>query len=330
MCLAKITLDDLIIDKHIRCYTPEIVPKTPEPTEDLDDRMIGPLRITPTLKIDPDKLHYVASQHTGECFWDTFQNILMFADGYRDVNVKFIMDDYRENPRDFFPVPYETDDFKAKIGKFYGTTDQNLINFLAGTFLRYINIKSLEKEIDEKKTSIPLPTLQRAPSRNVIKGIDLAEIGEQICPTYWNPLQQNSPKLYSMLISMKPFKNKIIINNTKYKGIEYTEDIHTFKLIGVHMSVIPDDKSDGHALGIIRFKDKFYLLDDNIGYAVDINKYIIAFNGYNFVMKYMPKETIYLFAGENIFIAKDRPPLREIKIYSQKIKHNQIFQYMRT
>jgi len=317
LCWAKYTMDELIAEEGFSCT------KLPNISLKRNDVIGRPPPKKQTLDIDPEKLHYIASQHVGECYWDTFQNILMFADGYRDVNVKFIMDDYSENPRDLYPVPYETDTFKAKIGKFYGTTDKNLINFLAGTFLRYINIKLLEKKE-------AVPTLQRAPSLNLKKGIKLKEIGNKICPTFWNRWEVQDPiKLYNMIKNMKPFKDIIILHNKEYKGVEYREGENKFKLIGVHINVLPNDGTVGHALGIIRFKDKFYLLDNHLGYAVDINKYIIAFTGYNFVMKFVLTSTIYSFDTEEILIAKGQPFTR-VKTFSQADKGDQIFLYMRT
>lgn len=327
LCWAKGTLNNLIIDTKIKCYIPRIVPKKLKPAEDLDDRMIGPLRITPNLDIDPDTLMYIASQHDGECYWDTFQNILMFADGYRDVNVKFIMDDYSKHPRELLPIFYETDAFKDRISKFYGTTDKTLINFLAGTFLRYINIKKLEKE---EMTSITGPKIERARSVNTKKGITLKKIGDQICPTYWNDWTSQDPiKLYNMIKNMKPFKDTIILHNKEYKGVEYREGENKFKLIGVFIGLNPTDKTHGHAVGIIRFKDKFYLLDDNIGYAVEINN-IEEFDGYNLIMKFTLTKTIFSFADKEIFISKDKLSPAKVMIFSQLLKTRQIFQYMRT
>jgi len=332
LCWAKVTLNNLIIDTKIKCYIPRIVPKKLKPDEDLDDRMIGPLRITPTLDIDPDTLMYIASQHDGECYWDTFQNILMFADGYRDVNVKFIMDDYSKHPRELLPIFYETDAFKDRISKFYGTTDKTLINFLAGTFLRYINIKKLEKKeyTKEEMTSIPGPKIERARSVNTKKGITLKKIGDQICPTYWNDWKSQDPiKLYNMIKNMKPFKDTIILNNKEYKGVEYREGENKFKLIGVYIGIHPTDRTHGHAVGIIRFKDdKFYLLDDNIGYAIEINN-IKEFDGFNFIMKFTLTETIFSFADKEIFTIKDTPH-EQVRIFSQPPKTRLIFQYMRT
>lgn len=315
MCWAKITLDELIAEEGFSCIKKPIIPlKRNDIIDHPPKKQI--------LDIDPEKLHYIASQHTGECYWDTFQNILMFADGYRDVNVKFIMDDFSENPRDLFPYYYETDAFKAKIGKFYGTTDKKLNNFLAGTFLRYINIKLLEK----KEAG---PTLQRAPSVNIKKGIKLAKIGEQICPTFWNSWESQDPiTLYNMIKNMKPFKDRIIITNKKYKGIEYTEGEKRFKLVGVYIGLNTDVGKVGHALGIIRFKDKFYLLDNNIGYAVDIDRKIIEFTGYNLIMKFTLTETIFSFADSELFTNEDKPRTT-VTIYYQKYNDEQIFQYMR-
>jgi hypothetical protein len=254
----------------------------------------------------------------------------MFADGYRDVNVKFVMDDYRDEPRDLEPVPYETDAFKAKISSYYGTTDKTLINFMAGTFLRYINIKYLEKLLYTEKEiiSIPAPTLKRFPSVNKGKGIELAKIGSRMFRDCMNIEHYSPQSLYIMIQNMTPFKDSIIINNTKYNGIEYTEGIQTFKLIGVYIDIKPDDGTVGRAVGIVRFKENFYLLDNNLGYAVDIDKYIIAFNGYNFIMKNTRTDLIYLFDTVEIFSHK-RKIAHEVLTFSQEHRDEQIFQYKR-
>jgi hypothetical protein len=98
---------------------------------------------------------------------------------------------------------------------------------------------------------------------------------------------------------MKPFKDMIILNNKEYKGVEYREGENKFKLIGVFIGLNPTDKTHGHAVGIIRFKDKFYLLDDNIGYAVEINN-IEEFDGYNLIMKFTLTKTIFSLADKEI------------------------------
>jgi hypothetical protein len=282
-----------------------------------------PLLPKPSINtIDINKLDYIASQHTGDCFWDTLQNIIMFADGYREVNAKFAIEAYNENPN---MVLDTSPKFIMRIKNYYGISNglfdiiskirgkqeqdkDKFIEFLAKTFRRYILIKKQELEGARSR-------LRRLPSINGRAGINLKETGEGICLVY----TQSEDVFYGLINNTRPIKGK-------FQTTHSYEQSNLKNLIAVQIGLYTTLKEDyGHALGIIRFKNDFYLIDDNIGNAIPIEN-IHKFTGNNFIMKYIDGYTEYYFGNDFIYRTFGRHGADD-EIFTQQRQHRQVFIY---
>jgi len=340
LCLAKEVVDMIIAKEGVNCSTPitaspklnavqqpvssrapdTSVPTRPQPVPSIVAPSSAPLSSrkllavtnipslpnspvqTPLLSkpsinkfnIDIDKLDYIASQHEGECFWDTLQNIIMFADGYREVNAQFAIEAYNENPDmvlDISPKFIEriknyygiSTNLFDKISKIRGKQDKDkFIEFLAKTFRRYILIKIKELEGTYRR--------RRLPSINFRAGINLGKTGEDICPIYI----QSEDVFYRLINNTKPIKDK-------FQTTHSYEQSNLKNLIAGQLNLYPTlEKGYGHGLGIIRFKNEFYLIDNNIGKAIEINN-IHKFTGNNFIMKFHSGYTAYYFGNDFIY-----------------------------
>jgi hypothetical protein len=97
-------------------------------------------------------------------------------------------------------------------------------------------------------------------------------------------------------------QNKHYNNDIPIETTQSYEKSNLKNLIAGQIDIHSTRKNDvdGHALGIIRFKNDFYLIDDNIGKAIPI-KNIQEFTGNNFIMKILRGYIEYYFGNDLIY-----------------------------
>jgi len=321
LCWAKYTLDNFIVkERASRIGKP---PKTK--IQLLVD------------SIDLDTLRYIASQHTGECFWDTVQNIFMFADGFRQINAAFAKYLFTNFPKELLNNPSGYIIKKEITGHYKIRHDLNYTkfnyynNFLANTFRRYILIKLAEKNtpIKDIETVIdePLvlnnpditvkPPLGRNPSINLQAGILITQIGDMCLKD-----DISRVKIVEDMISIPLFKEKFTVISTdlndanfdkQYKGEKYENN----ELIAVFMGFSKEEGGGkGHTIGIIRYNNKYFIVDNNNGLAIPINT-IDKFNGINFSLIHSNNNFIYKFGKTIIYTHATGIPFTKPETYTQ-------------
>ena len=286
--------------------------------------------------IDTNTIHYIASQHFIECFPDTLQNILMFADGFREIYAPFAKKLFKEHPKDLL---YSTSDINATdritklIRAHYNNAelDDQLLKFLAGTFRRYILIKLAEKNISEKEIekyinailpsswtkdklikSVVPPRLGRAPSINGLAGPYLKLTTEQCFESKMGYKLDSAVAQDMFVDKMFPLlfiKHNITIE-TKYHNIKNGSK----ELVAIQTGFFNTISRSAHVLGIIRNNGKYYIIDNEAGIAKEITN-MDKFDGNNFLYGQAKGSTIYRFGNEDIIKNPNNSTNADINIW---------------
>ena len=270
-----------------------------------------------SILINIDKINYIASQHDGDCRTDTLQNVLMFADGLRDINATFAKKLFKEHPKDLL-YSTTTNEASKRIGTLITdhykseTIEYNILKFLIGTFRRYILIKLAENNISDqdidKYINAPLPSsgsdtlikskvtppLGRNPSINGVAGPYLRWRADHC----FNINNRNEDEFDKFLKSLFKLDKLTIVK-------EYTkQNVNQLIAVSTRLSYWKNNIETAHRIGIIRNNNKYYIIDNEIGIAKEISN-IDKYDGNNLTLEFNGTSRIYKF-GEDIILKTSR------------------------
>jgi hypothetical protein len=221
---------------------------------------------------------YIQSQKTGQCYSDSFQFILYYADG---LNRFFIENALQQ---DQLPLPERKRLFPRNdlnVRKYIRKGHDILELYSTYTGLRFLNmVKSKPMQIVG-----PTKTLKRRPS---VLGVTIENTGV-VCSTIINMyhlFQQAEDEFKVLSVEMDTKGNLTedgslmfwngLLNKIPVKygtGGVYTnetlpEDQYEY-VVGLQIVGFPSDYRDtvGHAISIVKILGSWYLCDDNIGFA---------------------------------------------------------------
>lgn len=266
----------------------------------------------------------IQSQHIGECVYDTFQTLFFYADGFREHFAYYAQDCLKRlAPADIFELTSTFEDDVETI--FFKDAPkskdiQYLKSFIARAVRRYILIQlqncNWTKHQVETYFKIPeittqcilpykpsVPPLKRRGSLNIHAGVTTAEALMKFTskPTIVKNTQLETQGLdidNIMAVYRAFFTNDTYFDN--HFEIKYLHDpINTNRLVGIHIAADQTNGTGGHSNAIIRYRGKFYVCDDNVGVAMNINNSSIdmPLNGKSF--SYNVDSSQYTFLIEN-------------------------------